>query len=981
MKRLNKKRKFIIVGSAVVALYALIGFVIIPFASKIIVPKKLNEVLKREVLIEKISFNPFAFSLNIKNLKVYSKDKKKIFAGFEEFYTNINLTSSVFTLSPVIEKAYLKSPEFYVEQKEKNLFNFSDLISKENKEEVKNNSEQEKNKEENKKFEFLVKDLDIENGDIVFADNLFDTRHKVSDLNISIPLISGFAKDKDLKTEIDASAHVNNAEIGLNFSSAIFSDNPEYNALLDIKKISIPFYYNYIKNYIDFVPKSAFTDLDIKVSYQKNRNKPLELEGDASIYDFLLTKEGTGDLASFKKFFLELDKSYPLSDVYNLKKVLFDSPDINILRKNSIINILNLYKKEEKNKSSDLPVNEKNNPEPENKMPEINIVNFEIKNGAVSFTDYDSPLYVSGFFDHPAYNQISNLDMTAESFTTKTDSSADIKISGNLNKKTGIDISGKFSVNPLKADFKTDIDKLYFEYANHYIPPQYKILIKNGYISLNSDTGFSYKDNKTALTFLSDIVIADTDIVQRDTNDNFFKMEKSEIKKLKFTMEPSSLDIGTVLISGIDQKIVKNKNGKFNFTEVLPEEGKTEKAEPETTEKKDENKKESAGFPVNISKIELRNIKADFTDYTMTPYFSTKFNIASANIKGLSSENFQGADLNLKGEVNNSALMNADGKINPFPKDFLVDLKIKINDLNMTSVTPYSGKFLGRAIQKGQLNLDLNYDIKESKISAQNRLFLDQFELGRKIESPDALNLPLGLAVGLLKDRKGEINLDIPVSGDFNDPKFKLGSAVFQVFKNILVKAATSPFSFAASLVGGGEDMKYIVFESGKTRLPDSEKEKIAAVEELLYSRPSLNLNIKGFADINEDRKALKEVKFVNLVDKYKAEKGLKKDAETDEKKYMKILKKIYSQFSAESLNDEESQDLKSLYEDKIKELLDVTDEDLRFLASKRAEKVKQLILNMDRIESSRLFINETNAIMPDEKKNVSASRAELGLE
>ncbi|MGM0417931.1 MAG: DUF748 domain-containing protein [Thermodesulfobacteriota bacterium] len=978
MKRLDKKRKLIIAGAAAVALYALIGFVIIPFASKIIVPKKLNEALQREVLIEKISFNPFAFSLKIKNFKIYTKDKKNTFAGFEEFYTNINLTSSIFTLSPVIEKAYLKSPEFYIEQKEKNLFNFSDLIPKENNEEVQNNSEQEKNKEENKKFEFLVKDLDIEKGDIVFEDNLFDTRHKMSDLNISIPLISGFEKDKDVKTEIDASALINNSSTDLNLSSALFSDNPEYNALLNIKKISIPFYYNYIKNYIDFVPESAFTDLDIKASYQENRNKPLELDGNASIYDFLITKEGTGDLVSFKKFFLKLDKSYPLSDIYNIKKVLLDSPDINIQRKDNIINILNLYKKEEKNKSSDLQVNEKDDLQSENKMPEINIEKFEIKNGAVSFTDYDSPLHISGFFDHPAFNKVSDLDITAKSFTTKTDSSTDLKISGDLNNKTNIDISGNFSVNPLTADLKTDINKLYFEYANHYIPSGYKLLIKNGYINLNSNTSFSYVNEKTDLTFLSDIVIADTDIVRRDTNDKFFKMEKSEIKKLKFTLNPSGLDIDTVLISGINQDIVKNKNGNLNLTEVFPENEDSSKAEPEKSEKND---KDSGSFPVKISKIELRNIGADFTDYTMSPYFSAQVDINSADIKGISSQNFQSADLDLKGRINNSALINADGKINPFPKDLFVDLNINLNDLNLTSATPYSGRFLGRAIQKGQLSLDLNYDIKENKIIAKNSLFLDQFEFGRKIKSPDALNLPLGLAVGLLKDRKGEINLHIPVSGDFNDPDFELGGAVFQVLKSILVKAATSPFSFAASLVGGGEDMKYIVFEKGKNKISGSETEKIRAIEELLYSRPALNLNITGFADIKKDRKALKEIRFENLVSSYKAEQGFKENEEIDEKKYIKILKKIYSQFSSEPLKEEENQDLKSLYEDQIKVFIEISDEELRFLASKRAEKVKQLILAMDRIESSRLFIYDTNAIMPDEKKNVSASRAELNLE
>ncbi|MCB9495085.1 MAG: DUF748 domain-containing protein [Desulfobacteraceae bacterium] len=162
---------------------------------------------------------------------------------------------------------------------------------------------------------------------------------------------------------------------------------------------------------------------------------------------------------------------------------------------------------------------------------------------------------------------------------------------------------------------------------------------------------------------------------------------------------------------------------------------------------------------------------------------------------------------------------------------------------------PYSGKFIGKAIQKGQLNLDLDYKIDQRKINAENKVFLDQFELGRTIENKDATNLPVGLAVSLLKNRKGEINLDIPVSGSFDDPKFRVGKVIVDVLKNLVVKAASSPFSLVASIAGGGEEIKYIEFLKGTTEFDPKSVKRLEAVEKILFERPGLNLDIKGYCD------------------------------------------------------------------------------------------------------------------------------------
>ena len=150
-----------------------------------------------------------------------------------------------------------------------------------------------------------------------------------------------------------------------------------------------------------------------------------------------------------------------------------------------------------------------------------------------------------------------------------------------------------------------------------------------------------------------------------------------------------------------------------------------------------------------------------------------------------------------------------------------MDLRIKFKDIDLSPMTPYSGKYVGYKIQKGKLFMDLKYQIINRKLDSQNKIFFDQFTLGDKVESPQATKLPVRLAISLLKDRKGEIHLDIPVTGSLDDPKFSVFSIILQVLGNLIAKAATSPFALIGAIMGGGEQLDLA------KDLPNPEMEKL----------------------------------------------------------------------------------------------------------------------------------------------------------
>ena len=196
--------------------------------------------------------------------------------------------------------------------------------------------------------------------------------------------------------------------------------------------------------------------------------------------------------------------------------------------------------------------------------------------------------------------------------------------------------------------------------------------------------------------------------------------------------------------------------------------------------------------------------------------------------------------MEVRGKFNDYVPLEIVGKINPWKEHFYIDLTASFRNFELSPLSPYSGKYAGYTIDKGQLLFDLKYLIVQKKLESRNRIFLDQFTFGEKVESPDAVKLPVRLAVSLLKDRQGRIDLDIPVTGNIDDPKFSIWGIVRKIIRNILVKAATSPFALLGSLFGGGEDLSYIEFDYGKPGLNERAMKKLETLTKALHERPAI---------------------------------------------------------------------------------------------------------------------------------------------
>jgi hypothetical protein len=315
-----------------------------------------------------------------------------------------------------------------------------------------------------------------------------------------------------------------------------------------------------------------------------------------------------------------------------------------------------------------------------------------------------------------------------------------------------------------------------------------------------------------------------------------------------------------------------------------------------------------------------------------------------------------------------------------------VDLKIDFKDMDLSPLSPYSGRYAGYTIEKGKLSMSLKYLIVKKKLDASNNVFLDQFTFGESVDSPDATKLPVRLAIALLKNRKGEISLDLPLSGSLDDPQFSLGRVIIKIIVNLLVKAATSPFALLGAIFGGGEELSYLEFDYGKDSPDPPAEAKLKTLIKALHDRPALKMEVAGHVDVEKDREALRKVFFDRKVRSQKLKDLIKKGAEApsldnvvvDAKEYSEYLKKAYREEKfpkprniigmAKDIPVPEMEKLMYTH-------LQVTDDDLRLLAQRRARAVKDYLVASKQVEPERVFLVEPKALAPEKKEKQKDSR------
>lgn len=412
--------------------------------------------------------------------------------------------------------------------------------------------------------------------------------------------------------------------------------------------------------------------------------------------------------------------------------------------------------------------------------------------------------------------------------------------------------AGQYTPAGTRADFRLKLTDLSLKPAEAYIASKANVQLVSGRVSA---AGQLRMDDKGP-GYRGDFSVRDLRINEAGTTNVLLAWKNLGAGRL--TVTPQRLDIGELRLSGLDTKLIIDKNKVINFKKVLKPGPAPAASDSPVAARED-------GFLVNIDRLRFYNGEMWFADESLLLPFGTRIHGLRGSMSHLSSRpaGTQKAwgQLELEGEVDEYGMARAVGQVDLFDPTGFMDIRVLFKNVEMTRLTPYMATFAGRKIDSGKLSLDLQYKIKQRQLQGENQVTVDRLKLGERVESQTAKDLPLDLAIAILEDSDGRIDLGLPVAGSLDDPEFSYGAIVWKAITNVLTKIVTAPFRALGALFGGGEKLEGIVFEAGVAQLTPPEREKLAKMAQALAKRPGLALGIGG-AYAETDRVAFQDAQL-----------------------------------------------------------------------------------------------------------------------
>ena len=539
-------------------------------------------------------------------------------------------------------------------------------------------------------------------------------------------------------------------------------------------------------------------------------------------------------------------------------------------------------------------------------------------------------------------HKFDNLFVKVANLSSDFSKSFDAKVAMKSSQKLNLDVDSKIKIEPLDVSAKiklndTNLPK-YFAYAKPFL----EVSLTSGQMSADAQLHYA-KDIK-----------ADAKVSIKDIRLNGKKTEKLiafkslDLEKISFAK--NDLAISGVSLNSPFIKAHLSKERKFNLSQIVKEDKNKAKTEAKPESKKAASKKDDE-LKFSVKNFSLKNGEVDFSDASLFMPFATTISKLNGKLTDIDKKRPSSGEF--QGVVGKNGFAQITAKLFPFELKQNTDIKLDFKDIDLTDITPYSGQFVGYKIKKGKLNLNLNYSVTDSKLNGSNFINFDSLTLGEKVESKDAVNLPLSLAISILSDQNNQINIDLPVEGNLDDPDFKYGGVIWAAVKKLFADITLAPFRFLGNALGlGSKDLSSIDFLAGSSELISSEAPKIADFIKLTGSKPKMKLSITPtYSKLDES--FYKNKKLDQKINQIIASSG---------KDYIAVLNELVPNLKDRNEKALREEALKGIEVDKAK---------LIELANERANAVKEALIKAG-LEAGRININDATSSEP--KQNTYTS-------
>jgi Domain of Unknown Function (DUF748) len=869
-------RKFVVWSLSLLLAYTVVGFLILPPIVRWVAIKQVGRQFDREVSIRKVKLNPFVLSATVDGLLIKDKDGEP-FVSWDEVYVNFQL-ASFFGHPWVFKQFSVIKPYLRAQMNKDYTFNFSDLVTK-----FSSNSPAAKPAKPSRPLALRIDEVNIEGAEASLTDLTPREPFKrlVGPLNLNV---SDFKTDP---TSRNPYSFMGTTDAGEKFAWAgFFSLDPlRSEGDFSIQQVVLNRYAALYQDLVRFQIKDGVADLRSSYQFELSASNRVAAVTNTSfgLHSFKLCQSG-GDTnvvevpeLSVKNASLDApahqaavsavsiwgakvwvrrdrDNSVNLVELSKPAASATNAPGGILFLLRSITNAV------------DMLLNSTN-------LWTASLDNFDIQNCALHLEDMANA--------RPVQLDLDNITLSAQHISNLpgTNLSATLSLRWNTNGtiKTGVEAS----FNPLRANIDLALKDLDLHPLDPYLEDKLNVFILGSKLGLEGHARMQETNGSSLpeVTFEGNAWLNDFSTVDSVLAQDLLQWRSLRISGMKANLNPPEVSVKEVALDDAKVRVIIETNRTVNLLTAL----KITNTIPVGTEKEPEHKghspppppKVAGGSPasvapggeslpkLSVASVVLSNAQVHFTDRSLTPAVDWAIEGASGTISGLSSEQMGHADLNLHAKVEGVGPVEITGRINPLSTNGTDEIKVTVQDVDLTPTSPYVGKFAGYRLAEGKLGMKLDYHINGRKLQAQNSIELDRFTFGDKVNSPDATKLPVRLAIAILKDRDGKIQLDVPIEGSLDDPKFRLHKVVVRAIENILIKVATSPFSMLGAVFGGkGEELSFLDFAPGNAALETGSTNKLDSLAKGLYARPALQVEIEGSVDPDADREGLRHAKL-----------------------------------------------------------------------------------------------------------------------
>jgi uncharacterized protein involved in outer membrane biogenesis len=455
-----------------------------------------------------------------------------------------------------------------------------------------------------------------------------------------------------------------------------------------------------------------------------------------------------------------------------------------------------------------------------------------------------------------------------------------VEVDGNLGRRGMFKIAGETAVNPLQGRFHITAGHIRLAEFEPFVDSalatnRLNARITNGVLALNGDAQTQYRDGNFDAAYQGDVALRGVRVSDSSDGASFLRWYELSLSRLDFRYGPPTpkIQIGTIGLSDFYASLILNSDGRLKLLDLV-----TNRARPavsitqRSAGRAAETPASAAPADISVGTITLENGEVNYLDNFIQPHYSVLLTQLDGKVGAFGTNTKEPADLLLAAKINRTSPVSISGSINPLAPMASLDLRANAAQIQLRPISPYSAKYTGYPITGGTLSANVHYVLALRHLTATNHLLLDQLTVGDRVENSSLGNLPLRLAIAVLKDSQGRINVSIPISGSLTDPQFDLGHIIWNALVNIIVKAAASPFTALASALGSEQDMSYVEFAPGYSALSQDARNELAKLTTVLEQRSALKLRITGRVDPKLDDQGLREASLYEQIKRRKAE-------------------------------------------------------------------------------------------------------------